>query len=237
MRKGALEKVRIYAYEDKDFNKENKKVRNPFYLPINPESYTKNFKVELDTRRGHGNQGTDPRFKSTAPEELKLDFFFDGTGTLENYHYPDKAKYMPVKQQLELFLAVVYRMEGNIHRPNFLKLFWGEYLKFPCVVSNLDLNYQLFDPSGDPLRVKVSATFLNYMAQKERLAREKKKSPDLTHERKVIAGDRLDLMTHDIYNDTRFLLQVARSNGLVTIRQLKPGQELRFPPIDKTETV
>lgn len=230
---GAVEKVRIFAYTDKQLTQPNESVDQPFYLPLNPESYSKNFKIEADERRGHGNQGTDPRYKSTAPEELKLEFILDGTGAIENYHYTDPSK-KSVKDQLDLFLKTVYQIDGNSHRPNFLKVHWGEYLKFPCILSNLDINYQLFESNGDPLRIRLSATFLNYLASEERAARERRSSPDLTHVRETKAGDRLDLMTHNIYNDTKYLLQVASANGLTTFRRLNSGLKLRFPPISKT---
>ncbi|MDX2070787.1 MAG: hypothetical protein SFV55_20325 [Haliscomenobacter sp.] len=236
MTNGSIEKVRIFAYTDKRLTTPNAAVPQPFYLPMNPESYSKNFKIETDNRRGHGNEGTDPRYNSTAPEELKLDFIFDGTDTIENYRYTDPSD-KSVKKQLELFMKTVYQMAGNIHRPNFLKVHWGEYLVFPCILSNLDINYQLFESNGDPLRIKISATFLNYIAQEERTARERQSSPDLTHLRLAKAGDRLDLMTHKIYNDTKYMLQVARVNNLVSLRVLKPGKEMRFPPLDKTEKV
>ena len=125
-------------------------------------------------------------------------------------------------------------MNGDIHRPHFLKLKWGDGIKFQCILSNLDLNYTLFEPSGDPLRVKVTATFLNFIAQKEREARQRNRSPDLTHSRQIKAGDRLDLMTQKIYKDPAFVTQIARVNGLSTFRTLEPGKELIFPPLNKT---
>ena len=234
MRSGGIEKVRICAYTNKQLTKPNPSVKE-FYLPLNPENYSKSFKIEIDKRRGHGNQGTDPRYKSTVPEELKLEFILDGTGSIENYKYtdPDPTK-KSVKHQFELFLKAVYRMDGKIHRPNFLKVHWGEYLKFPCILSGLDVNYQLFESNGDPLRIKLNATFSSYLGPEERTARERLNSPDLTHVMDTKASDRLDLMTHDIYNDTKYLLQVARVNGLRTFRRLESGTQLRFPPIDKT---
>ncbi len=131
-------------------------------------------------------------------------------------------------------MNTVYNMNGEIHRPHFLCVQWGEFL-FPCILSNLDLNYTLFKPNGDPLRIKASATFLNYVAQQERVARERKESPDLTHVRMVKGGDRLDLMTHRIYKDPKYVTQVARANGLSSFRKINPGVELVFPPLDKTE--
>jgi nucleoid-associated protein YgaU len=243
--KGQLIKVSIEAYENEDFTKKSKSKPNPIFLPVNPESFTQNFKVELNQQKGQGNQGTNANYKGTKPEELKLDFTFDGTNTIQGYNSKlDKnfnrdqsfeAKPKPVKDQLKIFMDTVYNMKGKIHRPHFLKVHWGKGFKFPCILSNLDLNYTLFEPSGDPLRIKVSATFLNYIAQKERKAREKKKSPDLTHVRQVIAGNRLDLMTYEIYNDSNFVTQIAHANRLTSFRTLRTGSNLVFPPLDKAE--
>jgi hypothetical protein len=235
MTDGSIEKVQIFAYTDKEFRTPNNSVPQPFYIPINPENYSKTFKIKTDDRRGHGNEGTDPRYESTAPEELKLDFLLDGTEAIEGYRYTDPDK-KPVKEQLHLFLETVYRMEEKIHRPNFLKVIWGECLAFACVLSNLDLQYTLFEANGDPLRVKISATFLKCVGDAEIEARSRTCSPDLTHLRTVKAGDRLDLMTYNIYNDARYLLQVAKVNSLSTVRRVKPGAELRFPPLQKPGT-
>ncbi len=241
---GKLIKVSIESYENEGFTKRAKPKPNRISLPVNPESFTQNFKVKLNIQQGQGNQGTNASYEGTAPEELKLDFILDGTNTVQGYNSKlefnaqiDSASQepaLPVKDQLKIFMNTVYNMNGEIHRPHFLKVHWGDGFKFPCILSNLDLNYTLFKPNGDPLRIKVSATFLNYVAQKERVARERKKSPDLTHVRLVKAGDRLDWMTNQIYNDSRYVTQIARANGLTTFRKIKPGEELVFPPLEKT---
>lgn len=228
---GQLVKVLIHVYDDDGFQNKSKLDKNPISLPVNPESFSQNFKVELNEQKGQGNQGTDSDYKGTAPEELKLDFTFDGTNTIEGYKYNSGDH--SVKAQLDIFMKAVYDMNGEIHRPHFLLVQWGKFI-FPCILTNLDLNYTLFKPNGDPLRVKASASFLNYVAQKERVAREKKKSPDLTHVKQVKAGDRLDLMTSKIYKKPEYVTQIARANGLTTFRKIKPGIELVFPPLDKT---
>ncbi|MBO9634486.1 MAG: LysM peptidoglycan-binding domain-containing protein [Chitinophagaceae bacterium] len=227
-----LQKLVIRSFANKDFTGED--TDRLFTTPINPDTFTKNFKVELDSRRGHGNNGTDVRFKSTVPEEMKLEFVLDGTGTMEGY--VDQYKKMTVHDQLQKFLDCAYDFDGDIHRPRFLIVFWGSEINFRCVLSNLDINYTLFNPNGTPLRVKITATFLNYKAREERLAEERRSSPDLTHYRKVKQGDRLDLLTFSIYNDPKYLMQVAKANQLSTIRKVKPGTELYFPPFDKNKT-
>lgn len=234
-----MEKVRIYAFNDKNFADPGEgisKVKPAFLIPVNPESFTKNLKIDLDQRRGHGNDGTDLRFKSTVPEELRLEFILDGTQTMEGYGGEDTSmKTMPVHDQLEKFLNSVYRYEGEIHRPKFLLLIWGSEIRFRCVLSNLDINYTLFNTKGEPLRAKLTTTFLNYKAQAERLAEQRQSSPDLTHYRKTKEGDRLDLMTYKIYGDDQYFLQVARANNLTGVRNIKSGQDLYFPPLNKNE--
>lgn len=229
-----LIKLVIKSYAERDFRSEDP--RRMFTAPINPESFSQTFKVNVDTQTGHGNAGSEVRYKSTAPEELRLEFILDGTKTMEGYggsikDYIDK----PVHDQLEDFKRCVYNMDGTIHRPRFLIVHWGSEIDFRCVLSNLDLNFSLFTPDGKPLRVKITATFLRHKSREEIQAESRTSSPDLTHYRKAGEGDRLDLMTHKIYNDSRYFLQVGKVNALTSIRKLKPGTDLYFPPFDKKE--
>lgn len=245
---GKLVKAYIVSYLNKDFSGDEKR----FVIPINPESYTKNYKIEYDVRRPSGRRGTDGRFKSTAPEQLKLDFVLDGTNTMSGYDYsglfkPEGEKDLSVTnrtlpqedvvlKQLDIFLTTVYRNDREIHRPRFVKIFWGEtHHLFKGILTNLDLNYTLFHPSGKPLRVKVSATFLDYVAQEQRERENNNRSPDLSRIRLLKAGERLDQHVHEIYNDNKFLVQVAAANNLTTFRRIESGIQLKFPPIDKSE--
>ena len=239
---GKLEKLIIISFRDKNFTDEVKESR--FTAPINPESFTKNFKVERDARAAHGSAGRDPKFTSTGPQELKLDFILDGTGTMEGYvevenkkmDKDSKAPYLSVHEQLDAFLKCVYDYDGDIHSPRYLIVFWGSEIKFPCVLTNLDVNHTLFDPNGYPIRVRLSASFLGYITPQSQAALKRINSPDLTHVRQVKLGDRLDLMTYKIYNDSRYVLQVAAANKLSTIRRITPGKDIYFPPFDKNES-
>lgn len=235
-----MDKLRIYAFSDRNFEDAGKGTPDEgklaFTLPINPESFTKNFAIALDKRSGHSNQGTDPRYKRTEPEELRLEFILDGTQTMQGYGGSDAAMLtMPVHDQIKKFLDSVYTMDGKIHRPKFLLLIWGSEIRFRCVLSGLDINHTLFNEKGEPLRAKLTATFLNYKAREAREAEERKNSPDLTHYTKVKQGDRLDLMTYRIYNDSKYFMQVAKANALSYLRNIPPNTNLYFPPFDKNE--
>lgn len=233
---GELAKVEIRAFKDKSYTKQLGK----FELPINPEQFSQSFKVAYDQKQAAGAQGADPEFKVSKPEELKLDFTFDGTGVV-----PVKGKansfHKDVVDQVESFLKIVYVMNSETHKPNFLRLLWGnisfgDQNSFDCILTDLTIDYTLFAPDGKPLRAKLKATFLSYVEAKRRIREEGKQSPDVTHVRRVKAGETLPLMTQRIYGDQSYYLQVAKVNGLVNFRQLKTNTTLQFPPVDKTAT-
>jgi Contractile injection system tube protein len=226
-----LAKFEIKSFSDNEFKKDGGK--KDFQIPINPESFTRNLKVERDTTKGHGNNQTNSKFVGTAPEELKIEFILDGTGTMEGYL--DSMKNMPVKDQLKKLIDCVYDYDGKIHSPRYLKMHYGSELKFDCVLTSLDINHTLFNADGSPLRAKITANFLQYVAPKTRAKKERNSSPDLTHQRIVKAGDRLDLLTFEVYDSPAYLLQVALKNGLTNVRNIKPGLEIFFHPFDKSE--
>ncbi len=230
-KRGPLTKLVIHSFEKNDFIKEDKSLT--FTTPINPETFTKTSFIELDMGRAHGQPGATPRYKSTKPEELKIEFILDGTNTLEGY--VDSYNKMEVHDQIKAFTDCVYKYQGDEHRPRFLIVKWGEELRFPCVLSHLDISYSLFKSNGNPLRAKVSATFVKYETQQAITQANRISSPDLTHIRTSRQGDRLDLLTFDIYSDSGFFLQVGRANNLGTIRRITPGLNLYFPPINKNE--
>ena len=248
----ALQKLRIYSFEDKEFKDTPENVNKlipTFETPINPESFSKNLKIDVDIRRKHGSRGTDVRFKSTAPEELKIDFILDGTGLMEGYRFDnykskvnegnikkESLKVVSVHDQLDKFLKCVYSISPKIHRPKFLLIIWGSEIRFRCVLSNLDINYTLFNPDGTPIRAKLSCTFVDYKTREQRIAEDKPNSPDLTHYRKVKEGDKLHLMTYKFYNDPKYILQVSKANKLTSFRRVTAGTDLYFPPFDQNES-
>ena len=230
---GELTKVEIRAFKDKTYGEEIGK----FVLPINPEQFSQTFKIEYDQEQAQGSQGNDPEFKFTSPEDLKLDFTVDGTGVV-----PVKGEagsfHRDVVQQVQDLLQLVYVMNPETHKPNFLRLLWGDFSfgngnGFNCILKDLQINYTLFSPDGKPLRAKVTANFTQYVEQERRVREEGKESPDVTHIRTVKAGDTLPLMTHRIYGDPNYYLQVAKVNGLVNFRRLNSSVNLRFPPLRK----
>jgi nucleoid-associated protein YgaU len=97
----------------------------------------------------------------------------------------------------------------------------------------MDITFKLFSPDGKPLRATANAKFTGFIEDNLRTAIENNSSPDLTHVRIVTEGDTLPLMTHRIYGDSKYYLEVAKANRISNFRKLRVGQQIFFPPIEK----
>ena len=104
-------------------------------------------------------------------------------------------------------------------------------IEFGVDIVEVDLTFR---PDGTPIRAVATVRFKSSIEEQIRAARENNSSPDLTHVRKVKAGDTLPLMCYGIYGNPAYYLQVAAANGLSDFRSLKPGTDIFFPPIEKT---
>jgi hypothetical protein len=227
---GKLEKMLILAFETSEEAENGGKTeaKDSFEALINPETYTLEYKVETADGQGQGTSGAQVRFAYTMPEELTFEFLFDNTGIIDG-----KAKKDGIFYDVNRFRQLLTEYQGSSHEPYHLKLVWGNLL-FKGRAIEVGITYKLFNPDGQPIRAVVKVKFKGSIEEKKRAAQENRSSPDLTHWRKVKAGDTLPLMCYRIYGDPRHYLSVAEVNGLGNFRNLTPGMELVFPSIEKT---
>ena len=148
------------------------------------------------------------------------------------------AKLKPTKtvaSRVNDFLKLAFRMNGDIHEPNYLKVSWGDLWgesAYNCWLGSVDINYSNFDRDGSPLRATLDVNLISDETAEDLKKKERKSSPDLSHVRIVKAGDTLPLLAKEIYGSSAYLLWVAQANGLDEIRRLTPGQRLVFPPLE-----
>jgi hypothetical protein len=136
-----------------------------------------------------------------------------------------------VQEKVERFQTVT-GYNGNIHRPNYLKIGWGTLTIKRCVLKSASIAYKLFKSSGVPLRAVITASFSDNSDDQTRVAMAQDESPDLTHFRVVKAGDSLPSLCTEVYGDPHLYLRVAQANRLDDFRNLVPGMRLRFPPLE-----
>lgn len=200
----------------------------PFKAHVNPESYTQSVNINFSELQAPGTSGAASKHSHTEPRSLNFDFLLDRTGALGNL----QTGPVGVTADIEHFKKLTLDYEGQIHKPRYLILSWGTLL-YKCQLQNLDIEYKMFSREGLPMRAVLKATFREFLEDQLRVAVENKSSPDLTHVRYAKEGDTLPLMTHDIYGDSKYYLEVARVNEIIDFRNLKPGRKIIFPPIEK----
>lgn len=222
MPNGQLEKLLVQAYSEPDYAQSS--FIDSFESYVNPSEITLAYEMEYDSAQGAGTTGSRMEFKKLKPGDLSLSFFLDGTGA--------NGVKIDVQQQVEKFQTLT-GYNGDIHRPNFLKVAWGSLQVKRCVLKSASIAYKLFKPDGTPLRATIAATFVDAVEDQTRVALAQDSSPDLTHLRVLRAGDTLAALCGQIYGDPALYLKVARANKLDGVRHLPAGTRVRFPPLRK----
>jgi len=229
MANGKLEKLLILAFADSKKAETGgpREADDSYEALINPESYTLDHKLKFsDSGQAHGTSGTQLKYEYTEPEEISFEFLFDNTGIIDGQARPHVA------DDLKRFKQVVFEYKGDAHEPRHLKLVWGENSIFKGRATEISITYKLFNPDGTPIRAVAKVKFRSSIEDLKRAAKENKQSADLTHVRRVTAGDTLPMLCYAVYGDPAYFLQVAAFNRLDDFRQLVPGTSIVFPPVN-----
>jgi Contractile injection system tube protein len=231
---GELKKVKIKGYDNIDRNGTPKE----FSAFINPDELTINYTSRFDDQPAAGKTTASGNFLGTDPIDLTLKFYLDGTNAAGKLKGADDSE-MTVAQKLTEFYSVC-GYNSTVHRPAYVEVVWGNlhFLRFdPEIffgsVTNVSVNYKLFNNDGTPLRAILSATIRQYVKPEESESGGQPESPDLTHIRVVKEGDTLPAMSYTIYGNYKYYMEVARVNRLNDFRNLQPGVKIFFPPFDK----
>ncbi len=219
---GALVKLMIKGYSDP---KATSNLVGQVNAVINPESYTLSYNIAYMDSKTLGQPGPTQIFSRMDSGDFELELLADGTGIV-----PLPSSQPTVDAYVQKVKSVVYSYQGTQHRPNYLRITWGKSI-FRGVCKNVTVKYTLFKPDGSALRALIKLSLSESIPFETKVQEAAASSPDLTHIRTVKAGDTLPLMTYRIYGESVHYMEVARINGLNSIHDIKPGDELYFPPL------
>lgn len=217
-----LELLRITAYTDENF--QNAFKAKPYTVMINPESLKWDRSVDYNEKQAPDSSSPSQKYKNTPAEKLNFEIIIDCVGIVD-------SKRTDMAAEIDLLESVVYTYNGEIHRPNFVKVQWGKDIVFKGVLKSFDTTYTLFKPDGSPLRAKVSLGFVEYISPDQVKKEDKQESPDVTHLVTVKQGDTLPGLCQKVWNDNSLFVQVAEFNELNKFRNLDGIDNLLFPPI------
>lgn len=220
-----LELMQIIAYTDENFQSQFK--GKPYKLMMNPEALKWGRNISYNETQSPDSSSGSQKYQNTKNETLSFDFVIDCVGIVD-------PKRTNLADELTLLESIVYTYNGEIHRPNFVKVQWGKDLVFKGVLKSFETSYSLFKPDGSPLRAKVSLSFAEYISPDQVAKEDKKESPDVTHLVTLKEGDTLPGLCQQVWSDKNYYIQVAQYNGLNKFRNLKGVEALLFPPIIQT---
>jgi LysM repeat protein len=230
-----LKKLVIKAYKSR--SRATTELIGTFEAMFNPSSFSQRYEIEYGKNQGINSTNKKVTYSRSKPRELKLKLILDGSGVHE-MAILNFGRKQTVADRVKQFVDLAFRMNGQIHEPNFLEVEWGGKedggLIFSCRLASVDVSYTSFARDGSPLRAELDVLLISDQETNKRMAVEKKSSPDLTHSRIVKSGDTLPLLTKEVYGSSSYYLYVAQVNGLDDFRNLQPGQEIFFPPLERS---
>jgi len=218
----SLELLKITGYTDEEFQTALDGL--PYTVMINPDTIKLQRGIEYNEEQAPDTSSASQKYKSTPSDKLSFDIVIDCTGVVD-------SKRTDMSKEIKALEKIVFTYNGDIHRPNFVKVQWGQNIVFNGVLTSLDTSYTLFKPDGSPLRAKLSLNFSQYISPKTVKKLDDQKSPDITHLVTVIEGMTLPQLCFQTWNDDSYYVQVAKFNDLNKFRNLKGKKSLVFPPI------
>ena len=201
---------------------------------FNPEQLKQKYEIKNVSPTGVSQEASSTVYSLSKPSDLDLELYLDGTGVTDQMLLPPGPAKKTVAERVEEFLAMAYRVNGETHQPNFLLVTWGDFwgsTGFRCLLKSVEITYTRFERNGSPLRAKMDVSLKESIPREQSTRATAATSPDLTHHLVVLEGDTLPGLTRKIYGSTEHVALVARTNGLDSLRTLRPGQELAFPAL------
>ncbi len=198
-------------------------------LFLNPNQLNHSIKVNhsKDEHAGMERKGPDGKSTvvssstpvSTGPESLSFELMLDGTGAT--------GRETDVPSEISRLAKAVFGPLGDPKkRKEKVVISWGDTISFTGHVETFDISYNLFKPDGTPLRATVKLSFLgtSVLTQVNEKERGKTKELDIDEARTLVNA------CNAVYNSPVGYIAVAKANKLTTVRKLKPGSTLVFPP-------
>jgi Contractile injection system tube protein len=218
----SLEFMKLTGYTDENF--QTAFAGQPYSVMMNPDTIKWQQGIDYNSQQAPDKSTPSQKYKSTPSQKLSFDIVIDCTGIVDSSR-------TNMVTEINALQKIVYTYNGDIHRPNFVKIQWGQNITFNGVLDSLDTSFTLFKPDGSPLRAKISLSFSQYVSPATATKQAAPKSPDLTHVLTVSQTVNLPQMCQKIWNDHSLYVEVAKYNGLNKFRNLKSGQKLLFPPV------
>jgi hypothetical protein len=204
----------------------NKDTSETVRCMFNPHEYTLTKQNRWERGETKGKNVPRLKFSQGGSQTLKLQLFFDtySEGTDVRTHTDPLWRMMMVNTDKT-------NPRSNKSEPPPVSFQWGG-LAFDAVITNMSQKFTLFLKDGTPARTTLDIT-LEQLSDDQDFPRQNPTSGagEAPRTRLIKAGERLDLIAYEEYEDPTEWRRIAQANGLVHPLRLRPGQRLVIPPL------
>ena len=193
---------------------------------FNPHEYTLTKQNRWQRGETKGKNVPRIKFSQGGAQTLKLQLFFDT--------YAESTDVREHTNPLWTMMMVntdKTNPRSNKSEPPPVSFQWGG-LQFDAVITTLTQKFTLFLKDGTPVRTTVDIS-LEQLGDEDDHPRQNPTSGggDAHRTRIVQAGERIDLIAYEEYEDATQWRRIADANGLTHPLRLRPGQRLVVPPL------
>jgi nucleoid-associated protein YgaU len=199
---------------------------NVIEVLFNPEEYTVNSAVTYAQSAIPGVSGPLLQFVHGNMATLEMELLLDTqeahtTGRAQNSANGDVR--VLVKTITDLMT-----IDSTTHAPPVLLFTWGS-LTFTCVLARASQKYQMFLPTGIPVRARMQVSFNEFRNIDLEAKEIKRQTADYTKRRVVGQGETLSSISTDLYDDPTMWRPLAIANEIEDPRSLPIGLQLVVP--------
>jgi len=159
-------KMTFRSFDENTFKEKN--AISEYEVMMNPATITRTLASRKDKKEARGAVASDGKWTGLESETFKFDLIFDGTGIVN----PNKTD---VEAEIESFLKVVYVPDKKNIKQAFVEITYGQTC-INCKLSSMNIDYQLFDRAGNPIRAKLTCTFETVRLPEPKKPKKKKES-------------------------------------------------------------
>jgi hypothetical protein len=169
-----------------------------------------------------------PEFVGSGPRNLSVDVFLDATATHDN------SVETRVEQLLTACVPTKKSLATKKPASPWVRFEWGtsKTTSFDGVLSNLSVDYSLFDVDGRPLRATCSLSIEEAGADTPG-QNPTSGSREARRTHRVVAGDSLAQLAWREYGDATAWRVIAEANDIDDPMLLVPGAELLVPAMEE----
>lgn len=206
-------------------------------VQFNPTSYSISRSVDWKEKKGLSEDSTteDVQTAGSNLATLQVTLTLDTTTEFPDYVVKPKLKeYLNDSAELGKIcreIALLSKIYPGKHIPSSILFSWGS-MEFEGYISNLNINYQMFNRNGEPVRVEMEMSILGEDLEIDAImARNPQESPDRTKYRQLQQKDELWMLAYEEYGLVSNWKEIARDNHILNPRKVDYTKGIKVPSL------